>query len=1049
MIAQSNTPRRTLACTFLHLTAATVALTTIAGAAFAQPGAPGTWVSGLHHVALGGATLGNPTDRRLPVNNIGSSGQDGVSIQCDSSRGVGCAVDLTQLLATPGAQCKASYSDLSYMVKATHTIHATGGGPGGGAGGGVHVFDFSAMSAISVRWVVRDSTGVVMAEGTHAGPTLVAEVAPTGPGPFNPLHWTMRTRLNELEATLQSLGLLARCTSGPITLSGLTSTPVSGASSIECFPIICITSPCPGGWTGVSSMAVTASGVSSLDVANAGKEIKIESATVAGGTFQRTQCFATNTLHVEEPCAGLPENCPPAQSAMHITGWGTTGDDCLTIDFSEMDRVDGADAARKRDHSVRTASIDYDFVPALAVPPGQNPGMVFESQGRKWGNGHVTLMKLYDDGEIATGARLLRCDASGMGSSECVVSFLNAAGTVLSSATLSATAPVRIDSTPARISTNMTIERITMSSPGNATMPGGTPVPGVASITFKPVNPKVAIGIDRVCCMGKHIASANIGRLAADHTAASSGITHNPIGPVTLTDDPDRHLRVSNIGSTGQDGVEIVCGGAFGASCDIALSDILSHPGTFIRIRDKGWDGTIKGRTQCTSVSGGAISCVQDFSTTGATAMHWQALSADGVVLAEGDHPSALLDYSCVLMPSGGLPPSSMSLKHGGYDMKKAKSRSETSCINGLCRLSIPGRPPIDSVATLRCDVYPPAAMLKHLEGTQSIVITGNAPGIDVSNPTVCNWSFGATNPVSVGTNGGGLSQGRATLAAEFTVPATFSPQLVASNIGSSGQDGVAVGIPSSAATDFSLNARAKKEWLDDWQTPNAVAAGSSMEMTFRNKDGLTGHVTLIKFVILEDPNSPVPAELHSCDATARGALTCTATFVDSSGVTVGTATVSPTDTVKIFACAPHMHQYGVHSNGHGRIITQCPGTMTLSTGVSFANVASVTFSPNAPALGPQLPLECLVTGMNLDSITVENMQLDLPSCLADLGRQGGLVGGDGHYDNNDFVAFIDLFFNGSSGADLGQQGGIPGQDGHLDNNDFVIFIDYFFQGCN
>jgi probable HAF family extracellular repeat protein len=66
----------------------------------------------------------------------------------------------------------------------------------------------------------------------------------------------------------------------------------------------------------------------------------------------------------------------------------------------------------------------------------------------------------------------------------------------------------------------------------------------------------------------------------------------------------------------------------------------------------------------------------------------------------------------------------------------------------------------------------------------------------------------------------------------------------------------------------------------------------------------------------------------------------------------------------------------------------------------------------------------------------------------ADLGRQGGLAGGDGLYDNNDFVVFIDKFFTADPLADLGVQGGLLGSDGQFDNNDFVVFIDQFFHAC-
>jgi plastocyanin len=70
------------------------------------------------------------------------------------------------------------------------------------------------------------------------------------------------------------------------------------------------------------------------------------------------------------------------------------------------------------------------------------------------------------------------------------------------------------------------------------------------------------------------------------------------------------------------------------------------------------------------------------------------------------------------------------------------------------------------------------------------------------------------------------------------------------------------------------------------------------------------------------------------------------------------------------------------------------------------------------------------------------------PSCPADLGIQGGGPGHDGILDNNDFIAFIDFFFNHNAAADVGVQGGIAGHDSTWDNNDFVVFINLFFAGC-
>lgn len=80
--------------------------------------------------------------------------------------------------------------------------------------------------------------------------------------------------------------------------------------------------------------------------------------------------------------------------------------------------------------------------------------------------------------------------------------------------------------------------------------------------------------------------------------------------------------------------------------------------------------------------------------------------------------------------------------------------------------------------------------------------------------------------------------------------------------------------------------------------------------------------------------------------------------------------------------------------------------------------------------------------------VVVEESLPVLPCGTADVGTQGGGVGPDGLLNNNDFVAFIDLFFSADPRADVGSQGGIAGSDGLFNNNDFVVFIDRFFAGC-
>jgi glycerophosphoryl diester phosphodiesterase len=84
----------------------------------------------------------------------------------------------------------------------------------------------------------------------------------------------------------------------------------------------------------------------------------------------------------------------------------------------------------------------------------------------------------------------------------------------------------------------------------------------------------------------------------------------------------------------------------------------------------------------------------------------------------------------------------------------------------------------------------------------------------------------------------------------------------------------------------------------------------------------------------------------------------------------------------------------------------------------------------------------------------VSKMETDYPELLdsimqpllpGDIGSQGGAIGPDGLLDNNDFIVFINWFFDGVIRADIGKEGGAEGSDDLFDNNDFIVFINRFF----
>ncbi len=85
--------------------------------------------------------------------------------------------------------------------------------------------------------------------------------------------------------------------------------------------------------------------------------------------------------------------------------------------------------------------------------------------------------------------------------------------------------------------------------------------------------------------------------------------------------------------------------------------------------------------------------------------------------------------------------------------------------------------------------------------------------------------------------------------------------------------------------------------------------------------------------------------------------------------------------------------------------------------------------------------------GGNWNAVAWTKPNTPPPCSPADIGSAGGAPGPDGHLDNNDFIVFINDFFNQSPSADIGVAGGIAGHDSAFDNNDFIVFINLFFEG--
>jgi hypothetical protein len=124
-------------------------------------------------------------------------------------------------------------------------------------------------------------------------------------------------------------------------------------------------------------------------------------------------------------------------------------------------------------------------------------------------------------------------------------------------------------------------------------------------------------------------------------------------------------------------------------------------------------------------------------------------------------------------------------------------------------------------------------------------------------------------------------------------------------------------------------------------------------------------------------------------------------------------------------------------------------GSLTWSKNVNTSSGAKSRMVSTLSSAGKPL-IAYGVGGAGTTDIAAQRVLPDgtLGFCLADVGSSGGGQQPDDLLDNNDFVVFINYFFENDPRADLGGEGGVAQSDGLFDNNDFIVYIGSFFQGC-
>ena len=286
-------------------------LSLLAGSALGQAS---TYASGIQHTPLGASSL-TPNGRGVKVCCLGSTGQDGVSVQLASGWGGDCTVDMTPLLSSSSTM-RVRYRGWDGLIYGNHRVTGTGGG--GGGGGAIGTSDFSGGGATAVQYTVADSTGHVLGQGTVSGPTIDWNVnGPCGPGE-TPI-WTWKWGYDAQYDCWHYMLTLVGCVSN-VHVGGTTIPDSSYARTITFTPIYPVNDP---------PLAIA----EAIDITV--KDLPVLTTLGADMAFDSVSYYGEPNAHLSEVCDDASGTCTRTERRVRNGGLlGSSGQDGVEIPAS-------------------------------------------------------------------------------------------------------------------------------------------------------------------------------------------------------------------------------------------------------------------------------------------------------------------------------------------------------------------------------------------------------------------------------------------------------------------------------------------------------------------------------------------------------------------------------------------------------------------------------------------------------------------------------------------------------------------------------------------
>lgn len=516
----------------------------------------------------------------------------------------------------------------------------------------------------------------------------------------------------------------------------------------------------------------------------------------------------------------------------------------------------------------------------------------------------------------------------------------------------------------------------------------------------------------------------------------ASGIAHDPVGSAQLGPVNGRRLPVRNLGSSGQDGVEIKLQSMFGGGVEIDTNPFSSTAGAEIKIRHKGWDGVIYGNHRCVSNGDNTTIDTYDYSPMGATSITITDFDEHGNQISSTTYPGPVVtlpgNQRPINCPCGWVTVYFWAWVNGKYHWC---SRNYCPCLGGGTST------PIDD--TNRSDL--------RMVTPNFPVGVPEMPGVDtllVSASGLHEFDITATDLGSFGTTTHGLGQARVT--EECFNPGGCNPEdrrLPIRNLGSSGQDGVEIKWPRASRVSYQCDGPTSNPGgppavmvmkVDHTKPTWNIKKGTACRM----ETGGSSPFTAISFDTADFGNAPIRIR----------------TFVD--GNPTGGGTGDPQGIIiNVYdldwaAAHPFYSWFNMDLRVRNlRSLTGEPITVFLLNNGMFTvhQADEITME----VLTTDLPEAC--TGMTIrasgtagDEFSIGDISFDpvAPRCVADVDDGSGTGTPDGGVTIEDLLHYLAIFDQGSIEADVDDGSATGTRDGGVTIDDLLYMLIRFEAGC-